>query len=427
MQQAGAKRIYLHGCVQCNKHVWAPNDPSDVCQLCGGKRYNNDGKPQEFIVHFPLINQFKSLLTCEQYQEAVRWECRRSRQNPAYMCGNFFYLYELFICYLIVITYICCLLSTDVYDSSWWQEFMGPVNPDKLTRMGLLMCVDAVPAFNHKQKNAVSMMPTDLINLSLPAHLRYDPDNMMIWLLIPSEMSADTQLKYFNYLVKTELNPLLEQGVPGPDGPVLIKLYGAALDLKGKEKFYNQVILKFVVHYFHSLFSFTISIHYFHSLFLFTIFIHYFHSQQQESVTGYCGCSTCLVHFDQGPGGPIRAASRRMLPADHPLRQQRATFRGQSFHFHNTEIKGEPKVKTTQTLFNLLNLCKRHGVTHYLGQKGPPMLISLKGFHYAKFNLLEWMHNLGRSFDCLNSFLVGIISAPTPPHRSIDTRTHISR
>ena len=119
---------------------------------------------------------------------------------------------------------------------------MGPVLFGKLTRMGLLMCVDAVPAFHAMRKGAPSLMPTELINLSLPAHLRYDPDNMIIWMLIPAKMSASAQLKYFNYLVKTELNPLQETGVPGPDGPVLIKLFGASLDLKGKEKFYDQVI-----------------------------------------------------------------------------------------------------------------------------------------------------------------------------------------
>lgn len=72
---------------------------------------------------------------------------------------------------------------------------------------------------------------------------------MMPWLLIPADMSAEAQLKYFKYVVQTELNPLQSQGVPGPDGPVQIKLFGAALDLKGKEKFYNQVC---------SLFRFTI-------------------------------------------------------------------------------------------------------------------------------------------------------------------------
>ena len=158
-----------------------------------------------------------------------------------------------------------CLFSADVYDCPWWKELLGPVLHGKLTRMGVLVCVDAVPAFHAMRKGAPSLMPTELINLSLPAHLRYDPDNMIIWMLIPSSMSAQAQLKYFNYLAVNELNPLFEDGVPGPDGPVKIKLFGASLDLKGKEKFYNQV-LNIFIHYF--------SIHYFHSLFSFTIFLH---------------------------------------------------------------------------------------------------------------------------------------------------------
>ena len=71
--------------------------------------------------------------------------------------------------------------------------------------------------------------------------MRYDPDNMMMWMLIPHDMKPEDQLKFFEYVIKKELNPLQQTGVPGPDGPVLAKLFGAALDLKGKEKFYNQV------------------------------------------------------------------------------------------------------------------------------------------------------------------------------------------
>ena len=127
---------------------------------------------------------------------------------------------------------------------------MGPVCPmGRVTRIGLLLCIDAVPAFNNNRKGAPSLMPAELINLSQPPSIRYDPDNMMPWLLIPADMSAEAQLKYFKYVVQTELNPLQSQGIPGPDGPVQIKLFGAALDLKGKEKFYNQVC---------SLFRFTI-------------------------------------------------------------------------------------------------------------------------------------------------------------------------
>ena len=144
----------------------------------------------------------------------------------------------------------------DVYDSPWWQELMGPV-VRQLERMGFLVCLDAVPAFNHNQKGAVSLLLAELINLSLAPHVRYDPDHMMPWLLIADGMAADTQLKFFNYVIKNELNPMYVGGVPGPDGLVKCKLFGASLDLKGKEKFYNQI-----------------------------------------TVQGYCGCSVCNIHYD---------------------------------------------------------------------------------------------------------------------------------
>ena len=133
-----------------------------------------------------------------------------------------------------------------------------------LTRMGFLICFDAFPAFHTKRKGAISLCPGELINLSLPPQERYDPDNILIWMIFPNDMKAQDQLKYFKYVVTRELNPLFSRGVDGPDGPVAIKLFGAALDLKGKEKFYNTL-----------------------------------------SVQSYCGCSHCEVHFDQGPGGAI--------------------------------------------------------------------------------------------------------------------------
>ena len=186
-----------------------------------------------------------------------------------------------------------------------------------LTRMGFLMCVDAFPAFNIKRKGAISLCPGELINLSLPPHLRYDPDNIMIWLLIPNEMSASKQLKYFEYVTATELNPLQRDGVDGPDGRVQIKLFGAALDLKGKEKFYNQM-----------------------------------------SVQSYCGCSHCQIHFDKGPDGPIYGQARRYLPPDHPLRSRRCRFKGHLLEFPASEVRDAPRIKTTQTHANMCNICR---------------------------------------------------------------------
>ena len=99
-----------------------------------------------------------------------------------------------------------------------------------LTRMGFLVCMDGFPAFHQKRKGAISLMPAELINLSQGPHMRYDPDNMMPWLLIPHDMPAKGQLKYFDYVTSMELNPIATEGVAGPDGPVQIKLFGAALD-----------------------------------------------------------------------------------------------------------------------------------------------------------------------------------------------------
>lgn len=232
--------------------------------------------------------------------------------------------------------------------------------------MGFLLCFDGFPAFNQKRKGAVSLCPGELINLSLPPHLRYDPDNIMIWMLIPNEMSAQSQLKYFEYVTRFELNPLQCEGVGGPDGPVRIKLFGAALDLKGKEKFFNQ-----------------------------------------STVQSYCGCSTCQVHYDQGPDGPIYALARRYLPAEHPLRSRRCRFKGQLYEFVAAEARNSPRIKTTQTLFKYVALAERHNVEHYLGQKGQMMLHLYRGIQYHTFNILEWMHNMARAFDNFMDLLVG--------------------
>jgi len=212
--------------------------------------------------------------------------------------------------------------------------------------MGLMLCMDGFPAFHAKHKGAPSLMPAEFINLSLPPHLRYDPDNMLCWMLIPHDMSASKQLKYFRYVCKEELNPLQVDGVPGPDGPVLVKLFGASLDLKGKEKFYDQI-----------------------------------------GVIGYCGCSTCVIHYDKGPAGPIYGCSRQFLPAGHPLRQKDCVFEGLRLTFRNEELRPPPATKTTQTIFKLVSMARRLRVHHYLGQKGPPMLMAMKGFKYDRFNL----------------------------------------
>ena len=87
--QAGEKAMILHGCVgpDCNK-VCPPQDADDVCNLCGGPRYDAKGKPHEFIIHFPLKPRLESLLRCDQYCQAVQWEFNRKHDNDEYMAGS---------------------------------------------------------------------------------------------------------------------------------------------------------------------------------------------------------------------------------------------------------------------------------------------------------------------------------------------------
>ena len=88
MSQSGARSVFLHGCVGegCDT-VWGPQDQGDICPKCDGRRYDDKGKPQEFVLHFPLKSRIESLLTCRAYQNAVRWECERTHANDDYVSG----------------------------------------------------------------------------------------------------------------------------------------------------------------------------------------------------------------------------------------------------------------------------------------------------------------------------------------------------
>jgi len=101
------------------------------------------------------------------------------------------------------------------------------------------------------------------------------------------------------------------------------------------------------------------------------------------------------------------ASARRFLPNDHPLRNKDCEFDHNLYQYQDEERRDEPEPKTTQTLFNYASLAEERGVVHYLGQKGPPLLATLENFKYEKFNILEWMHNLKRTYECFMDLLVG--------------------
>ena len=124
------------------------------------------------------------------------------------------------------------------------------------------------------------------MNLSLPPWLRYKADNMLISMLIPSNLSAAQQRKYFEKVVQDDLNPILTEGIECPchGDPISVKVFGETLDLKGREKFQDQV-----------------------------------------SCQAYFGCSHCGICFPKGVAsrsGPRYGVARTHLPTDHPLRRQ---------------------------------------------------------------------------------------------------------
>ena len=52
---AGTQVLRLNGCVDCNKHVFMPEDKAKSCPLCDHARYDSKGQPHE-------VNSFCCLL-----------------------------------------------------------------------------------------------------------------------------------------------------------------------------------------------------------------------------------------------------------------------------------------------------------------------------------------------------------------------------
>lgn len=93
----------------------------------------------------------------------------------------------------------------DVYDGSAWKELFGPpVFPND--RIGLLFCIDGIPAFN--KENGKSLKPGFLMNLSLPPSERIKPKYIHMWFVMPTDIKGISQKKYYDFLAAWELNDL---------------------------------------------------------------------------------------------------------------------------------------------------------------------------------------------------------------------------
>lgn len=173
-------------------------------------------------------------------------------------------------------------------------------------------------------------MPGSSICLSLPPWKRYKADNILVNFVMQDGLSSEAQKKFFDKIFETDLEPLFTEGVKDSWGnkvrvevfvtvrnqvlasphrtstsrnhhsppPYILHTIPQCMDLKGREKFLNQI-----------------------------------------SVKSYTGCSFCRAVFPQGCGGPCFGITRKFLPADHPLRN--TTFgRHNEFQYTAAERSG---------------------------------------------------------------------------------------
>ena len=97
----------------------------------------------------------------------------------------------------------------DVYDTTAWQEFMGPPT-FPISRIGLQFCVDGIPAF---AAGTTSLKPAEFINLSLPPCVRHKAENILLLMLLPSNLDKGrSQKKYYDFAADYELTSLAREG-----------------------------------------------------------------------------------------------------------------------------------------------------------------------------------------------------------------------
>ena len=183
-------------------------------------------------------------------------------------------------------------LSPDVYDCAQWRKSFGWDSDCSVIK--LHFCYDGFPLCSYA--GCKSMTPAEYVILSMPPWHRYKVDNILIGMLIPDGLSAAAQQNFFNKVIEVDLNPLYTDGFVVDGKRYRVQIFGQTLDLKGREKFLNQV-----------------------------------------SVQSYVGCSRCQTVFPKGAKGPCFGIARQFLPDGHPLRERGL---GRHFQYSAPELAG---------------------------------------------------------------------------------------
>ena len=212
-----------------------------------------------------------------------------------------------------------CQLS--VYYVAWAES-----SPALGRCIKLLFCHDGVYPFDNERSQ---LIPAEFINLSLPPQFRYKAENILLYLLMSENLKAANQRKYFKYVIDNELGSLHLRGIAGVPS---VRILGISMDLKGREKFFQQV-----------------------------------------ACNGYHSCSVCTTPYLQGlRTKPIFTGARMWLPDTSPLRN---CFHD-GFDFISEERRGAPSLRTTASVFEASAIAEEEGFRDFLGKSHLPQCIT---------------------------------------------------
>lgn len=270
------------------------------------------------MFYFPLKNKLKSLLRLPAYQRLLNHEFERPR-NPGMM--------------------------TDVYDSPAWTECMGPASiPAK--RIGLLFCIDGIPAFS--QKDALSLKPAEFMNLSLPPSVRCRSENMLFFMLLPSTLKTAQQMKYYSFAATFELNSIFNDGIDG----VSVRCFGTSMDTPGRAELLGM-----------------------------------------QSSAAYQSCCVCTHSWSEGLVKKcIYDGYRRFLSETSRARQREFRFRGITYEFRKVEHLVAPRLRNNQFVREAVAVANETGEP-FLGHKCMSMLTAWPGFQWRRMNIPDLMHD----------------------------------
>ena len=173
------------------------------------------------MLYFPLKQRLKKLFSNAKYWKMCQHEYVRPRNAN---------------------------LMTDIYDAPAWQEFMGPIS-SPINRIGLIYCIDAFPVNSEGSKSA---KPGGYMNASLPPTERSKAQNMLLQIVIPTELKEDQQKKYYDFMSKYELNELFHHGVSG----VHAKIFCTSMDTPGRAELMGDGSYFFIIYVFHCIYCF---------------------------------------------------------------------------------------------------------------------------------------------------------------------------